>query len=174
MKVVYTPAQRARALEVYRRTQSVTKTIRILGYPGRWTLYSWLRNPMQKGRKPRKSRPVKRYTLETKVRAVELFESGWRPDDIARELDLTSKMSVYPWVRIYRESGRWGLMTPKERRQDRQLPTRRSLEKSLPDDPQELRALAASLLVDKAVLEKELELVKKRRERHSPGPDEQR
>ena len=52
-------------------------------------------------------------------------------------------------------------MSPAERRRERQLPTRRSLENSLPDDPRELKALAASLLVDKAVLEKELELVKK-------------
>lgn len=161
VKVVYTPEQRARALAVYRRTQSVTKTVRVLGYPGRWTLYSWLRNPQPKGRKPRRRRPVKRYSLETKIGAVELFEAGWRPEDIARELDLTSKMSVYPWVRSYRESGRWGLMSPAERRRERQLPTRRSLENSLPDDPRELKALAASLLVDKAVLEQELELVKK-------------
>ncbi len=34
----YTKEQRRRALQVYKRTQSVTKTVRELGYPGRWTL----------------------------------------------------------------------------------------------------------------------------------------
>lgn len=39
----YTDQQRRRALEVYKRTQSVTKTARELGYTGKWTLYKWLR-----------------------------------------------------------------------------------------------------------------------------------
>ncbi|MEX3505773.1 transposase, partial [Corynebacterium sp. LK2510] len=37
----YTAQQRRTALKVGKRTQSVTKTIRELGYPGRWTLYTW-------------------------------------------------------------------------------------------------------------------------------------
>jgi len=42
----------------------------------------------------------------------------------------------------------------------------------LPDDPEKFRKLAAQLLVDKAVLEQELSLVKKRRQRHGRGTDE--
>ncbi|MGP3702042.1 hypothetical protein [Corynebacterium diphtheriae] len=45
----YTKEQRRRALQVYKRTQSVTKTVRDLGYPGRWTLYKWLREPAKPG-----------------------------------------------------------------------------------------------------------------------------
>lgn len=41
--VRYTDAQRLKALEVFDRTQSATKTVRELGYPGRWTLYRWIR-----------------------------------------------------------------------------------------------------------------------------------
>lgn len=48
----YTKEQRRRALQVYKRTQSVTKAVRELGYPGRWTLYKWLREPAKPGRPP--------------------------------------------------------------------------------------------------------------------------
>lgn len=46
--------------------------------------------------------------------------------------------------------------------------TRAQLEKSLPDDPEELKDIAARLLAEKAVLEQELELAKKIPGRH-PG-----
>ncbi|WP_244303281.1 hypothetical protein [Leucobacter coleopterorum] len=41
------------------------------------------------------------------------------------------------------------------------FPTRASLERGLPDDVDELKRLAADLMVQRAVLERELELVKK-------------
>ncbi|OLN14605.1 transposase, partial [Corynebacterium diphtheriae] len=46
----YTKKQRRRALQVYKHTESVTKTVRELGYPGQWTLYKWLREPTKPGR----------------------------------------------------------------------------------------------------------------------------
>lgn len=52
-------------------------------------------------------------------------------------------------------------MSAKERKTERALPTRKSLEASLPDDPVRLRQMAAQLLVEKAVLESELDLIKK-------------
>lgn len=161
MKVVYSDEQRRLALRVYRRTRSVTKTVRELGFPGRWTLYQWLRDS-QPGRRPRKqTKRLRHYDLETKMRAVELYEAGHRVDDIALECGLQSKASVYAWAQKYRLEGRWALMSRKERKVERALPTRKSLEASLPDDPAQLRQLAAQLLLDKAVLESELELIKK-------------
>lgn len=41
--VRYTDAQRLKTLEVFDRTQSATKTVRELGYPGRWTLHRWIK-----------------------------------------------------------------------------------------------------------------------------------
>ena len=43
MKVVSADEQCRLALRVYRRTRSVTKTVRELGFSGRWSLYKWLR-----------------------------------------------------------------------------------------------------------------------------------
>ncbi|ENO17452.1 IS element transposase [Schaalia cardiffensis F0333] len=54
MKVVYSDEQRRLALRVYRRTRSVTKTVRELGFSGRWTSYKWLRE-FKRGRKPAKA-----------------------------------------------------------------------------------------------------------------------
>ncbi|EFG46668.1 hypothetical protein HMPREF0183_2048 [Brevibacterium mcbrellneri ATCC 49030] len=39
----YTKEQRRLALRVFKRTKSVTKTIRELGYPGRRTMHRWVR-----------------------------------------------------------------------------------------------------------------------------------
>ncbi|ERA52022.1 transposase-like protein [Corynebacterium diphtheriae DSM 43988] len=102
-----------------------------------------------------------RYPFEVKLRAVELFNAGWRPADIAVECELRSKMSVYSWAQRHREEGKWGLMSKRERKEHTRMPTRAAFEKSLADDPAELKKQMAQLFVDKAVLEKELELVKK-------------
>ena len=161
MKRSYTDQQRRKAIEVYKRTQSVTKTTRQLGYPGRWTLYKWLREPTTPGRPRKQAKTLTCYPFEVKLRAVELFNAGWSPADIAQECGLRSKMSVYSWAQRHREEGQWGLMSKKEREERARIPTRAALEKSLPDDPSELKEQMAKLLVEKAVLEKELELVKK-------------
>lgn len=157
----YTHQQRQTALKVYKRTQSVTKTIRELGYPGAWTLYKWLRQQNTPEHPRTQAKTLTYYPYEVKLRAVELFNNGWRPEDIAVECGLQSKMSVYSWAQRYREDGQWALMSKKERKERAGIPTRAAFEKSLPDDPVELKRQLAAALVDKAVLEQELELVKK-------------
>lgn len=157
----YTKEERRRAIQVYKRTQSVTKTIRELGYPGAWTLYKWLRQPSKPSRPRKQARTLSRYSWQTKLRAVELFSNGWRPADIAQECGLVSEMSVYSWAQRHREEGSIGLMSKKEREEHLRIPTKAAFEKSLPDDPDELKKQLSQLMVEKAVLEKELDLVKK-------------
>ena len=107
----YTNAQRVKALEVFDRTQSATKTVRELGYPGRWTLHRWIRQRSEPPSPPIRRTTLKRYPLTTKLKAVELFNSGMSPDAVAAELSLNSKMSVYAWAQRFREEGKWGLMS---------------------------------------------------------------
>ncbi len=102
----YTNAQRLKALEVFDRTQSVTKTVRELGYPGRWTLHLWIRQRSEPPSSPIRRTTLKRYPFTTKLKAVELFNSGMSPDAVAAELSLNSKMSVYAWAQRFREEGR--------------------------------------------------------------------
>lgn len=172
MNVSYSREQRREALRVYRRTGSVTKTILLLGYPGRWTLHKWIREAGKPVLKPKRAERLTHYPFKTKLSAVEMFNEGARPRQIASQLGLRSPMSVYSWVGRYRQEGEWGLMSRKERAQAAKLPTVKSLEASLPDDPQELKRLAAKLIVEKAVIDQELELIKKRRQRPARSFDE--
>lgn len=158
----YTLEERKKAVAEYRRTKSVVETIRNLGYPGRWTMYKWLREPLKPGPKPRKqAKKLRSYPWKLKLEAVQMYKEGLRPQEIADKLDLYTKMSVYSWAQAYRELGEWGLMSNEERRTERKIPTKKSLKASLPDDPKELKKLAAQLMVEKAVMAEELMLIKK-------------
>ena len=164
----YTNAQRLKALEVFDRTQSATKTVRELGYPGRWTLHRWIRQRREPPSPPIRRTTLKRYPSTTKLKAVELFNSGMSPEAVAAELSLNSKMSVYAWAQRFREEGKWGVMSATERKQSAGIVSHKALASSLPDDAVELKKLAARLSAEKAVLEKELEEIKKRRQ-HRPN-----
>lgn len=72
--------------------------------------------------------------------------------------------TVYEWIRKWRTEGDVGLMSKRERIEAGAYKTRAQLEAALPDDVDELKRLAARLMTEKAVLERELELAKK-----SPG-----
>ena len=157
----YTNAQRLKALEVFDRTQSVTKIVRELGYPGRWTLHRWIRQRSEPPSSPIRRTTLKRYPFATKLKGFELFNSGMSPDTVAAELSLNSKMSVYAWAQRVREEGKGGLMSATERKQSAGSVTHNALEKSLPGDATQLKKLAARLSAEKAVLEKELEEIKK-------------
>lgn len=158
----YTNAQRLKALEVFDRTQSVTKIVRELGYPGRWTLHRWIRQRSEPPSSPIRRTTLKRYPFATKLKGVELFNSGMSPDTVAAELSLNSQMSVYAWAQRFREEGKGGgLMSATERKQSAGSVTHNALEKSLPGDATQLKKLAARLSAEKAVLEKELEEIKK-------------
>lgn len=104
---------------------------------------------------------MKRYLFTTKRKAVELFNSGMSPDAAVAELSLNSKMSVYAWAQRFREEGKWGLISATEGKQSASIVTHKALEKSLPDDATQLKKLPARLSAEKAVLEKELEEIKK-------------
>lgn len=101
----YTDQRRRRAIEVYKSIQAVTKTTRQLGYPGRWTLYKWLRVPTTPGRPRKEAKTLTRYPFEVKLRAAELFNASWSPADIAQECELRPNMSVYSWAQRYRDEG---------------------------------------------------------------------
>lgn len=90
----YTNAQRLKALEVFDRAQSATKTIRELDYPGRGTLHRWIRQRREPPSSPSRWTTLKRYPSTTKLQAVELFHSGISFDAVAAELSLNSTMSI--------------------------------------------------------------------------------
>lgn len=76
MRVSYTPEQKARAIEVYNKTKSYAKTIRMLGYPSRHVLFDWVRNPGPKPKPESPGKPAKRHGWELKKLAVEEVANG--------------------------------------------------------------------------------------------------
>ncbi|MEX3505069.1 terminase gpP N-terminus-related DNA-binding protein, partial [Corynebacterium sp. LK2510] len=122
---------------------------------------TWLRKPTKPGRTPMQTRTPTHYPFDVKMRAVNLLNDGWHPADTALGCGLASKMSVYSWAQRFRDKGQWALMSTKQRAEHARTPTTAAFETSLPDDPTQLKKQMAKLLVDKAVLKKELELIKK-------------
>lgn len=164
MRISYTLEQKAKAIEVYNETKSYAKTLRILGYPSRHVLFDWVKNPGPKPKPKQPDGPAKRYGWKLKKLAVTKVIDGQNIKDIAEELDITNYATIYEWTRKWRTEGDVGLMSKKEQIEAGVYKTRAQLEATLPDDVGELKRLAASLMAEKAVLERELELTKK-----SPG-----
>ncbi|EFG48432.1 hypothetical protein HMPREF0183_0285 [Brevibacterium mcbrellneri ATCC 49030] len=83
------------ALRVFKRTQSVTKMIRELGYPGRRTMHRWVREGVSPGRRRRQAKAAASYPVEVKLEVVELFHAGWRPDEIVVQCGVRSRSNMF-------------------------------------------------------------------------------
>ena len=161
MKVTYTSEQRRIAVQTYSKTRSAAKTISILGYPSTHVLYDWVKGTHH-GRpsKERNHSPV-HYSWVLKRKAVDMMLEGNSIQEIAYTLGIYCEQLIYKWVRIWRQYGDRGLMSKAERGELKPHITKKQFMDSLPEDYEELKELAARLLVEKAVLEKEVELSKK-------------
>ena len=162
MKVIYTEADKKYGIQTYNKSKSYSKTLRVLGYPSRHILFDWVKNVGKPGRPTEKPKNLpKHYSFEIKRKACQLALGGMSVKEVAKKLDLTTHAIIYDWIRSYRLHGEEGLMSKKEKVDRGIYKTKAQLVKSLPDDVSELKELAAKLMVEKAVLEKELELSKK-------------
>jgi len=163
MKVTYTKEQRQAAIQTYRKTKSYAKTMRILGYPSRHVLFDWVKG-VKHGR-PKKETPAAShfYSFEIKKQAVTMMLGGIEKNEIARQLDIYCPQQIYKWARIWRQEGDEGLMSKREKGLTKKRITRKQLLDSLPEDREELRQLTVQVMAEKAILEKEHELLKKSR-----------
>lgn len=108
----YTIAQKSKALQTYEETQSVTQTIRQLGYPTRQTMYYWISErekienaPLRKvkaKKKPVKKRPVSAFKRNILRRC---FEQGESVTDVAKETGV-SRVSIYVWRKKYMDTNK--------------------------------------------------------------------
>ena len=85
------------------------------------------------------------YGWQIKLEAVR----GQGVDDIAEDLKIDVPVLIYKWRTLWKKEGQWGLMTKYERRKVAGFATESQLCQSLPDDVEQLRSLAARLLVEK-------------------------
>lgn len=104
------------ALKVYHQCGSVTTTIRVLGYPTRRTLYTWITN--EEAVKPER-KPLKRINtaehprnppIEVKMDAIHrCFELGESIKSVSEDIGNT-RASIYSWRKKYLHGGITALM----------------------------------------------------------------
>ena len=115
---MFTHEKKIRALQLYEQTHSVTETIRILNYPGRQTLYKWIKEQGEPARVKSTYRgentaehprhPPVALKLEVLSRC---FERGEDVKSVSEEIGY-SRASIYTWRRKYLQKGMVALMTP--------------------------------------------------------------
>jgi transposase InsO family protein/transposase-like protein len=105
-------------LKKYEETQSITLTLRALGYPGRETLYKWIRKKSE----PTKPKSIFRGvntpehprhpSIELKLEVLHrCFELGEDIKSVSDEIGY-SRASIYVWRRKYLQRGAIALMNP--------------------------------------------------------------
>lgn len=117
---MYSKEQKDIALLIYHQTESVTETIRILGYPTRRNLYTWIAEENTPP-KTRKKYPVinnppdhpRNPTLEVKLDAIHrCYELGENIKYVSEDIGY-SRASIYQWRKRYLKEGTLGLMNHK-------------------------------------------------------------
>lgn len=104
---------------MYENTHSVTETIRVLGYPGRQTMYKWIRERNQ----PKKVKStchgdtvshLRHQPVNLKVEVFHrCFEFGEDVKSVSDE-SRYSRASIYMWCRKYLREGITALMNPED------------------------------------------------------------
>ena len=117
---MYSKEQKNIALRIYHQTESVTETIRILGYPTRRNLYTWIAEENTPP-KTRKEYPVinnppdhpRNPPLEVKLDAIHrCYELGENIKYVSEDI-WYSRASIYQWRKRYLKEGTLGLMNHK-------------------------------------------------------------
>ena len=117
---MYSKEQKDIALRIYHQTESVTETIRILGYPTRRNLYTWIAEENTPP-KTRKEYPVinnppdhpRNPPLEVKLDAIQrCYELGENIKYVSEDIGY-SRASIYQWRKRYLKEGTLGLMNHK-------------------------------------------------------------
>ena len=117
---MYSKQQKEIALKLYHQTESVSETVRMLGYPTRKNLYNWIyeeANPT----KARKDYPIidnppnhpRNPPLEVKLDAIHrCYEIGENIKYVSEDIGY-SRASIYQWRKRYLKEGMLGLMNNK-------------------------------------------------------------
>lgn len=104
---MFTYEKSVRSLQLYEQTHSITAIIRILGYPGRQTLYRWIRQrnvvPKEKSvfRETNTPQPSHHPPLELKLEVLHrCFELEEDVKSVSNKIGY-SRASIYTWQRKY-------------------------------------------------------------------------
>ena len=117
---MYSRQEKEKALEIYKQTESVSATVRILGYPTREHLYHWIYES-KRPKKERKQLPFvgnppehpRNPSLDVKLDAIKrCFEQGENVKFVSEDIGY-SRASIYQWRKRYLKEGTLGLMNSK-------------------------------------------------------------
>lgn len=133
------------ALQVYHQCGSVTETIRVLDYPTRRTLYTWIENegipkPPRKELTPVNTAGHPRNpSLEVKMDALHrCFELGESIKSVSEEIGYT-RASIYAWRKKYLRGGTAAL------KNDKNIPPDTLKEGNTPAPANEIEQLYAQI-----------------------------
>lgn len=168
---MYSEEQYYKALEVYEETKSITKTMRLLGYPARrQTLYNWINRKrlLPENRSTFRGHNTPEHPrhppLELKLEVIRrCFEQGEDVQSVSKEIGY-SPASIYTWRRKYILKGTAALMnSPKEH-------DRGKLPEGIPGPSAEIEDLKAQLIdlqMEVDILKETINVLKK-----DPGVDQ--
>jgi len=117
---VYSKQQKEIALKLYHQTESVSETVRILGYPTRKNLYNWVYEENHPT-KVREAYPIvdnppdhpRNPPLQVKLDAIHrCYELGENIKYVSEDIGY-SRASIYQWRKRYLKEGTLGLMNNK-------------------------------------------------------------
>lgn len=114
---MYSKQQKQAALELYKQLESVSETVRVLGYPTREHLYNWI---YEEKKKKQKEKRIERFgnppnhprnpSYELKLEAIKrCFENGENIMYVSEEIGY-SRTSIYQWRKRYLKDGALGIM----------------------------------------------------------------
>ena len=166
---MYSEEQRTKALHVFHEIESVTDTVRRLGYPSRKHLYTWIRNE-GKTKEKRKKLKLKNTTEHPRNPSAEFklqvlrrcFENGESVKSVSEEIGY-SRVSIYMWRKRYLQGGAASLMNTKNIRPGK-LPDMD--EKISSEEVESLRKQMYELQLEVDILKETINVLKK-----DPGVD---
>lgn len=157
------------ALKLYHQCGSVSETIRVLGYPTRQALYTWIRNehsikPLRKALNNINTADHPRNPpIEVKIDAIHrCFELGEGIKSVSEEIGY-SRASIYNWRKRYLTGGATALMNGKNIKPD-------ILAEGAPDYPPEMQHMQdqiKEMQLEIDILKETMDVLKK-----DPGIDQ--
>ena len=154
-----------KAIEYYKtHGRNITDTVKTLGYPCRYTFQKWLME-YEPSYKPRiKNSSIGNNTYEKKLNAsIELCISDRKAEDIAMDYNVT-RIGLYQWKKKTIGRGNEHSMAKKNNKNNASLNTKEELNEEiskLKDEIENLQKDVFQLKMEKDVLEKAAEIIKK-------------
>lgn len=172
----YTDKQIKRALKLYHQTNSVSTTVRILGYPSRNQLYKWIQG---ESLPPKKRKEPKRITnppnhprnpsIDVKIDAIRrCFENGECVRYVSEDIGYSSTI-IYKWRDRYLKEGILGLMNNRQLKssQKSNIVTHTELTETSSQEIDDLKKQMMEMQLEIDILKETINVLKK-----DPGIDQ--